>query len=338
MNPETFADAALKLFEVIRDSLSVLSDRWEFAVALFALLFGVSHISRAKPYVSVLLFPSLLLLLRKVALFVPISGAISSEDRIVFWSRGAYWYLLIMLAVHILILLGIRYREKVEWGEGIGCFIFLVPVGLMILSSVLLPVDGWSHLYMPVVSLLGAVKALLVSPMLLPLAWVALLIQIGLVLLGTTATGREINKLALMLILVGGLSQFGLQAAPSQSPPLVEQIGRKWQTVNPSATEETGFGANKRIVYGGETSDFLGAWARKLPDIYRLRLNIVEKSFPDTVEGASDLLHKALHPPTDWWPNLSLQNAVVIGGGLLALLVLFERFRIAGEKEPASPQ
>ncbi|MEW6212702.1 MAG: hypothetical protein AB1631_30535 [Acidobacteriota bacterium] len=318
MNPEIFIDAALKFFEVARDFLKDLGDRWEFAAGLFVLLFGFSYVSRARPYVTALLIPSLLLLLRKVALFVPISGAISSEDRIVFWSRGAYWYLLIMIAAHALIFLVIVLREEIEWDGGAGCFtFFFAPAGLMVLSSVLLPVDGWSHVYMPFVSLLGAAKAMVVSPLLLPIALVALLIQIGLVIFRTPATGREINKLALILVFAGGLSHFGLQAMPSRAQ-MAAEIDQKW--------------------IGGETSDFLGVWAKKLPEIYTLRLNTVEKSVPDALkpEDTEDFLQKAA--PPDWWSNISLRNALATGAGLLLLIALFERFRLRGEKKPAPQQ
>jgi hypothetical protein len=315
MNLEIFTDATLKFFEVTSDFLRDLGGRWEFVAPLFVLLLSASYVSRLRPYVTALLIPALLLLVRKAAFFAPISGAVSSEDRIIFWSREACWYLLIMIAAHALIFLAIVFREKIEWDGGMGCFTFvLAPAGLMILSSVLLPVEGWSHVYMPFVSLLGAAKAMVVSPLLLPIAWAALLIQIGLVIFKTPATGREINKLALILVFMGGLSHVGLQAMPSRAQSVAKEINQRW--------------------IGGETSDFLGVWANKLPEIHRLRLNTVEKS-PAALkpEDAKDFLENAA--PLDWWSNISPRNALTAGAGLLLLTLLFERFRIRGEKDPA---
>src|SRR5262245_26992997 len=83
-----------QFFQQVAASKSILvdlSDRWLFAVLLPSCVFLINRIRPVSRRTSALLFPAMLLFARKAALFVPVSGAISTEDFVIFWWIGAYW-------------------------------------------------------------------------------------------------------------------------------------------------------------------------------------------------------------------------------------------------------
>ena len=81
-----------------------LSNRWDIciAAALTGLLAAFNPWS--KRWTSSLFIPLGGLLLRKILLFIPVCGSISTADRIIFWSGLAYIYFLILLLLHPLFL------------------------------------------------------------------------------------------------------------------------------------------------------------------------------------------------------------------------------------------
>lgn len=311
----------MNLVELIWEYLLNLSGRWDFVATLFALTVLINRFRRIRRFASALIFPSSLLLVRKLALYVPVSGAISSEDQVIFWSATAYWYFLALIILHILIIVGVRYRKELAEGEGgAGCVVFFVaPIGLFIGSKFLLPIGlWWNHIYMPVVSLLGVTKILIINPFLAPIAWGSLFIQMGLVLFAGGKSGREINKLALICVLLSGLTHFGLQAAAPPAP-IVPEIRRSW--------DET-----------GRTQDFISVWAAKLPEIFDLGVNVVERRVPYLPNVARGQVISKMTPPwNEFWSEKHTYSALLGGLVLILLLVLIERLGFGGGQDLVTP-
>lgn len=306
------------IFLSSRDLLAALSARWEVVAPLVATLFLLNQFAKIRRFASCLVFPALLLLARKLVLFIPVSGAISTEDRVLFWSPQAYWFFLALVAVHVLILLGIRFRAAIDWGAA-GCWVFIAaPVGLYYATAALLPVSGASIIYMPVVSLVGVAKLLLVSPLLLPIAWLALFIQLGLVIFTRSEAGREVNKLALVSVLAGGLMYFGFQALDSKPAPLISQLQ---QTARTKSSDEE------------KITNFLEVWVEKLPQINRLGVNVIEKNLPAAYKPVEvkRLVDEVPDPWQSLWAKAAIPVALLCGAALLVLLLLVERLRVGDE-------
>jgi hypothetical protein len=299
------------------ESLINIVNRWDFTILLFVLILAVRRWTRIGPYASALLFPSGLLLVRKLALFIPVCGSISTEDHVYFWSTSSYWYAFVFVLLNGLIVAGIRFRERVNW-KAFGCLYFIVSVILIVGSAILLPLSGFSHVYSPVVAFVAASKIMLVSRLLLPIAWLTLLLQIGVLIFARGVGGREINKLALACIVVSGLLHFSLQQFVP-TPAIVSEIDATWNT-EAKTTERT-------------TRNFLRVWANKLPQISELHVNIVEKQIP--YSSADEAHTKVVLGLNSWWrdlwPDSLPRNVLLIGLGCLLLLTASERLPI-GDK------
>jgi hypothetical protein len=300
-----------------------LSERWDFTILLFVVLLIASQWPRVGRNASALVFPASLLLFRKLALFLPLSGSISTEDQVFFWSTKAYWYAFVFVLLNGLAIAAIRFRERVQW-DSLGCLFVIVP-GLLIGGSyLLLPLTGaWSHIYSPVVTLVGASKLLLVSPLLWPIAWLTLLLQILLLIFSRGTSGREVNKLALACVVISAIVHFGLQRFTT-APAIVSEL-TTWERENEK---------------DGMMTQFLAVWAAKLPQTAELRVNVVERTIPHPDRNYVD--SKVIQSLNQWWSNLWPQqlpwNALLCGLGFLFLLAMVERLPIddqwAGGKEP----
>jgi hypothetical protein len=299
--------------------MSMLSERWDFVFVLFALTALARLSPRLRRHISAWVLPTALLLARKVVLFVPVSGAVSTEDRVVFWSATAYWYHFILLVLFVLIVLGIRYRERLPW-DSLGCLSLVLLVVLVGCAAWMLPIVGLSYFYMPVIALLGATKLLLVSPALWWVAWLTLFVQTVFLLSGAAGAGREVNKLALTCVLLSGAGYFGVQAIAS-APSIVAEINNGWK-----ATAEPDAGKTLPGVSGMPENwepTFLDFWVEKLPEMERLGLNVVERRVPydnpASVRGraAPRMSHPWGMDSQEWAAPASL-----LWGGLIFVLLL----------------
>ncbi|MGH9854999.1 MAG: hypothetical protein ACREBD_34650, partial [Blastocatellia bacterium] len=132
-------DPIWKLFQLGCDS-------WQFVAGLLVVAAVLSRFDRTKPYVSGFVFPAFLLFFRKIALYIPLIGALSTEDQIIFWSTGAFCYFVISLLaqVAILITIWVVTRELADGGLSMGTgealpgLIFGFLIGSLIGSTVLL--------------------------------------------------------------------------------------------------------------------------------------------------------------------------------------------------------
>ena len=298
--------------------LRTLSDRWEFVGGLLVLVVLFNRIVRPQSYTSGLLLPVLLLFMRKLALYVPVSGTISTVDRVMFWLVDAYIYFFILMTIYALVIWGFGFRKtKIDWTEEGWPWFLLLYVGPLIGSGICLPVDGWSHLYMPVISLLGIFKILLVNPILLPLIWMGIFAQALLTLFARGASAREMNKLLLASLMIGGFVQFGFQIINFTQSATISEIRERWQTVNPGDKE---------------TKDFLGVWVERLPQLQKSGVNIIEKSaYP---EGEMVKIVKTI---PDVWDNLqpggAVRQIIIISMIFFVLFWLIERIQWGDERD-----
>ncbi len=305
------------------ETLLSISETWAVALLLFVSALALNKSERFGRYATALWFPAGLLLARKLALFIPISGSVSTEDQVFFWSTPSYWYASVFIVINGLIVAAIHFREDLNMDNGIGCLSLAVPIVLIIVSAAVLPLDGWTtHIFSPLVGLVGATKLMLVSPMLFPIAVVTLLLQIVLLILARGVSGREINKLALVCVVLGGLLHFGMQRI-IPAPPIVTEIKTKWKTENPGETN----GDSEP-----QTEDFLTVWSGKLGEMSELRLNTVEKKPPyANADEVRTNVGESLH---SWWKNIwpddLPKNALLAALGCLLVLAMIERFQ-AGE-------
>src|SRR4051812_47670841 len=128
------------------DFLTGLADRWDFCLSCAVAGLALGRTALAAPLLG--------FLCRKVLLFVPVCGAVSTADQVLFWSGGAFLYHLlltafILLAVVPALFLARRLIQEPDMG---GPLLFLAGVayGLPAVGAYfLLPAGGWSLLYMP---------------------------------------------------------------------------------------------------------------------------------------------------------------------------------------------
>src|SRR5207245_2585787 len=114
-----------------------------------------------RPRAASLSLPALGFLCRKLLLFVPVCGVVSTADSVVFWSGTAFLYFVVLVVVLPTFVL--LFRLLVRWylalphyarGDAFPALLFSAAGFLALLwggSWLLLPVDGLCHVYMPVV-------------------------------------------------------------------------------------------------------------------------------------------------------------------------------------------
>jgi hypothetical protein len=322
--------------ESLRTLLQAGYDSWPVVTCALTLAVLLSVFDRLEPYVSGLILPISFLFLRKVALYVPVSGTLSTEDQVIFWSTGAWLYFVLFFLVYAGILwvvralyLGGNTRKFFEEDGGI---LFFIGFLLLFSSVIALPVDGASHLVTPFLSFIGATKLLFIHPLLLPLVGLALAVHLVFAVFGQSRAAQEINKLLLTALVVGGIAQFCLQ------PGYFREVRAAVKVAESSPYETTMPGA-KEVE---ETSNFLGDWMGKLEPITRCKVNLVEKSAEDLYQDCKiqETVRNLPAPWKTWAPGLSLPRAAVFSGltlGLMALAGLLNRSREAAAGETAPP-
>ena len=289
-------------------------DRWEVVCGLLATVLVLDRFRRAKPYVSGFIFPLSILLFRKVSLYIPLNGTLSTEDQVIFWSTYAYVYFALLLITHIGLLFGMwagardedaLYSEFLAALPGIGLF-------HLVGSSVLLPLDGWSHFVTPFLSHIGAVKLLLISPALLVLVGIALVSHLFFAIHRQSNSAHAINKLLLGLLVACSMVQFCLQPWP------LSQV-RAVLSVDESRPFETAPGSKKVT----EITNVLGHWTAGLKRTKRCDVNFLEGSEVQfdqdcQIRGLATNLAKQSR---DWTPKFSGVEAMFWGCAVLGLLI-----------------
>jgi hypothetical protein len=181
---------------------------WAGACATLVLSGTLACIRKTRPIAKFLLVPAGLLLSRKALLYVPLPGAVWSEDQILFWSIGSAAYaVLIPASITLLIYLLSDGASDDEinggfWGTYACC---------VIVSVLIVPVDGPSHFVFPFLYALGALKLVIASPLTLPVAVCAFVICLGFLYLRRTECMLGVSALALVLAGCGGIVQLSYQ-------------------------------------------------------------------------------------------------------------------------------
>ena len=288
-------------------------DSWLIVSGLFATVLVLNRFRWAKPYVAGFVFPISLLLFRKVSLYIPLSGTLSTEDQVIFWSTYSYVYFALLLPAHIGLLFGMWANDRSSLDSNFAPALFTVGIFQLIASTVLLPIDGSSHLITPFLSHIGAVKLLLISPALLGLTGIALIIHLYFAIHRQSHSAQAINKLLLGALVVCSMAQFCLQPWP------LSQV-RAALSVNESPLVKETMPRSKVVK---ETSDVLGEWTSSLRQIKQCEVNFLEGPevrFNDCeIRGlAASLTNKS----RDWTPKFSGIEAIFWGGAILGLLLL----------------
>lgn len=265
----------MPLFSVL-NFLTALSNQWAFVIILPSVII-LATLSRAlRPFTTGMVFPALLLLLRKSLFFAPILGAFSTPDRIVFWnlaSLGFYAILYLCLIFGMLAcavyVSGVRDWDE-DSDEGYMLICFLVIIVYAILAAItyfFLPVSGWwCVLSMPVVGVTGALKLLITSPCLLPIVWLGLGIQLGLATCGRGISGRDVNKLLALILLIAAFLDLAFQPINYFYEPLLKS------------------------VHVQVTDDFLGVWSNGLQETDSLGLQKNGIDLPVKISAHENLL------------------------------------------------
>jgi hypothetical protein len=220
-----------------------------------------------------MLLPVGLLLLRRVLLYVPVSGTISGLDAVIFWDPVQYLSCLaglvglagvVLLFIYVkdteqlasvlftlfliayLIALLIFSGAKYSWGSTIAAVIIgavVFPIGVPVGMIYAFLVFVGCFLAPSLVYVLGLGKVVVVSPLLVPVAWAALLLQV----IGPTAYRDDPDDIALsksnlccaVLLLAVALTQFGSQGvrfAAGQTGPLASEKVQEMRDTWPAET------------------------------------------------------------------------------------------------------
>jgi len=291
-------------------------DSWFIVGASLGLVLALSRVAAARRYSSGFVVPISLLLFRKAALYIPVSGTLSTEDEVIFWSTGACVYFAMLLIVHAAVAYAIWWDQQwvLDGGilEGLPVYGFLLLIG----SAFSLPLDGWNHLVMPFLAHLGIVKLLLINPLLLPLASLALIVHLAFTAYRQSESAREINKLLLAAVVVCGFVQFCLQPwqlAPVRAAVQIEESSL-WNSMSDSPSA--------KLNQPRETETFLSDWMGHLDDIRRCRVNLVELPKQDVYQDCKleRLVTELPRPWTTWTGDVEGWQVIIIGALMLGLL------------------
>lgn len=242
------------------------------AVALTAL---ATAFRRTRASAIVLAVPAFLLVFRKVALYIPIPGALSTDDRIVFWSTGSLVYTCLSLcwitgATYVIAsdqARTARRRGSQESFVGFAGLAFGASIALqyyppaLLVPVILLPIEGWNHLTMPLVFGAAALKILLVSPLLLPAIAATAVMAVVLPRVVSIRSTFEIQQLIVVLACVGALGQL------AHDGTIVRDVRRRVEKIESWGNNEA-----------AETSGYLGTWFGRLGNIGRCEVNSIDTS------------------------------------------------------------
>jgi hypothetical protein len=320
------------------------ADRPELVLGLFIVVCLLNLLDWRRTWSQGLRFPTVLFLLRTIGLYLPVSGTISSADRVVFWSGEAYFYFIPIFVLLGIIIFYARAVKNNPLSNGVEpedavplalrAFLSIITyLFLLLLSSICLPVDGLSHLYMPALSVLFSFKVLLVSPLLLPLAWVTLVIQVGLIVISCHRAAREINKLMLVILVLGGLIQFGYQPLNLAFSSEVTAIRDNWKT--------TGSASKPYPGPDEEMTDFIQTWRRQIPRTAAWGVNLIERELPQSSSGPlkslpEETMKKQLDSIPDVYDFLTfarVRKILPVSALVLLLIALAELLRYGDEQQ-----
>src|SRR5262245_53118182 len=130
--------------EVVQ-TLREMANRWDFSASM-AVLGLLACLPPWRRHTSALALPACAFLLRKTLLFVPVCGAISTVDSVLFYSQGAYFFhLLVPAIVAFWIAVAVSTLRSPHLGgddRGVVVWLFFICLaGLIVASCFMLPVD-----------------------------------------------------------------------------------------------------------------------------------------------------------------------------------------------------
>ncbi|MGH9935245.1 MAG: hypothetical protein ACREAM_03310 [Blastocatellia bacterium] len=241
---------------------SFIFDSWP-GVSLLLTATGAFSLWRVtRPYFTGLLIPVAMLLVRKAAFYLPVAGAISTQDRIIFWSLDAYIH---VAGLTVVVLLGVAIKRgwdrvvdfSMDALDNTGC---LIPSILVVILVAIIAENPDNILYALALSLIALTKILITNPLLLPLVIAALTLHIYNARYGRLFISREIGKLIVIYVPVGGILQFlaGLWHR-SQANDIVQKLGAPKK--------------NEYVV--GRLTEIFSLWWKKLPEINECGINAV---------------------------------------------------------------
>lgn len=296
--------------------LQLSFDSWIGVAALLTLVLILVALPSGRPYASGLLLPSVLLFLRKALLYLPVLGAVSTEDKVMFWSTAAlFCYSISLLSAACIISWIIKAKS---WGDSnvFQRVARLVGVFGPWISAGALGAIGWSIPFVAALSLSGGFKVLIVSPALFPMTVTAIFVHLVRGCFAGALLSREINKLLLICVIAAGAVQFCASLGQLSTVRGVINVEEDWP---------------------GRQSDMIGAdrfpraWLLALPGINRCGLNLPldrKEQAPDC--GISDAIKKV-----PGFRPTGLHITLFVGAALILLAGAVER-GAGGEEDYAT--
>jgi len=283
-------------------SIQSLGTDWRPPLCAFVLALALSIVGprRWRPASGSLLAPLALLALRPWVFLLPIPGALASSDQVIFWSAGALCYHLLVGACAWVLVLPMFPAFKSDFPAPAVLTTYLLCGSLV--SACLMPFEGAPHFYLPFHCILSLLRLLLFHPLTVPVVVAAVAVQLYLAVRGGGRGARELDKLLALVLLAGGLLHLILAWRPGEVTTFMASGTaslHEWPRPSPEAPP---------IVL--DSSDFLRAWGRQLPEIARCRVSAVELHWHR--EGSC-----AWRPLLDQSPTLLVLNWTDILGPLM---------------------
>jgi hypothetical protein len=270
-------------YEVVLNQLRTLSESWLFLAIFSVCVLVLLASTKARPIGACFAFSNVLLVTRKILLFIPIRGSISDYDHVVFWDGTNYViYLLIMLVATFVTALIIRKARKTGHrtsGEdvggafaGAGCLSIIA----IVILSIAIKDFFWNACRFLFVYVLGTVKLFIVNPLLLPLSFLIPLILLVVVAKNRNFSprhARNTTAAAAICLTLASILHIGSQVTlliPGQDPAsrsTLDEIRDTWAT-------------DSKVFPNEGIGRFYEVWAGKLSRIKDSKLDIVERSIP----------------------------------------------------------
>ncbi len=162
-----------------------------------------------------------LLMFNRLAPLIPVSGAISSAEGVVFWSQGALWFfaVFLLLTAGLFMCAGYLFGSgKFDGGNGdaeagLAGLVFLWWLITIIASAFMLPWDGWEHWGTPIEAMPSLIRIFFFTWWTPVLAGMTLVLQLVVFLVGRGRARVDFAGPLLVLLFLAGGYQFGKQAA-----------------------------------------------------------------------------------------------------------------------------
>jgi hypothetical protein len=263
--------------------LHALADRWDFSLAM-AVLGLCPLLPPSRRRLAEACWPALGFIVRKLGVFVPVCGAISTPDGVFFWSRSALSFYVLLTAGAVLAVYALR--RVVDDGERGAALFGMYMVGgfsLPIMSGILLPVDGLCHFYMPLVGLFALPKLVIISPVLVWASWAGFLLECAVQTPRTVHIRRALNRLFAAVVLVSACACLAVQYSPLVRDTALKGSLDAVRAARPRgiSADELAKAASTPESEGGpqtvEARQYLRLWRAQFGAISATGINVVEK-------------------------------------------------------------